>query len=68
MARIRRHPLARAVRIDKLSLAALEATLELYRDPARALREVPVLRAVAEPASAVHARAAALAERLGGTS
>ena len=67
VARIRRHPLARAVRIDKLSLAALEATLELYRDPARALREVPVLRAVAEPASAVHARAAALAERLGGT-
>ena len=65
--RIRRHPLARAVRIDKLSLAALEATLELYRDPARALREVPVLRAVAEPASAVLARAAALAERLGGT-
>ncbi|MGH3139153.1 MAG: L-seryl-tRNA(Sec) selenium transferase, partial [Gaiellales bacterium] len=53
VARIRRHPLARAVRIDKLSLAALEATLELYRDPARALREVPVLRAVAEPASAV---------------
>ena len=67
VARIRRHPLARAVRIDKLSLAALEATLELYRDPTRALREVPVLRAVAEPASAVRERAAALAERLGGT-
>jgi L-seryl-tRNA(Ser) seleniumtransferase len=66
VARIRRHPLARAVRIDKLSLAALEATLELYRDPVRALREVPVLRAVAEPAAAVHARATALAERLGG--
>ena len=67
VARIRRHPLARAVRIDKLSLAALEATLELYRDPARALREVPVLRAVAEPASAVRERATALADRLGGT-
>src|SRR5262249_17292078 len=40
----RRHPLARALRIDKLSLAALEATLRIYRDPARALREVPVLR------------------------
>ena len=67
VARIRRHPLARAVRIDKLSLAALEATLELYRDPARALREVPVLRAVAEPADAVRERADRLAARLGGT-
>jgi L-seryl-tRNA(Ser) seleniumtransferase len=66
IARIRRHPLARAVRIDKLSLAALEATLELYRDPARALREVPVLRAVAEPAAAVRERAERLAARLGG--
>ena len=66
VARVRRHPLARAVRIDKLSLAALEATLELYRDPARALREVPVLRAVAEPAAAVRAGAERLAARLGG--
>jgi L-seryl-tRNA(Ser) seleniumtransferase len=41
--RARAHPLARAVRIDKLSLAALEATLALYRDPARASREIPVL-------------------------
>jgi L-seryl-tRNA(Ser) seleniumtransferase len=67
IARIRRHPLARAVRIDKLSLAALEATLELYRDPARALREVPVLRAIAEPAAAVRDRAQRLAARLGGS-
>jgi L-seryl-tRNA(Ser) seleniumtransferase len=64
--RLRRHPLARAVRIDKLSLAALEATLELYRDPARALRDVPVLRAAAESAEAVRARAERLAARLGG--
>ncbi|HEY1597003.1 MAG TPA: L-seryl-tRNA(Sec) selenium transferase [Thermoleophilaceae bacterium] len=42
--RCRKHPLARALRIDKLSLAAIEATLRLYRDPAGALREVPVLR------------------------
>jgi len=43
VAAARAHPLARALRIDKLSLAALEATLMLYRDPARARREVPVL-------------------------
>jgi L-seryl-tRNA(Ser) seleniumtransferase len=43
VAAARQHPLARAVRIDKLSLAALEATLLLYRDPARARAEVPVL-------------------------
>jgi L-seryl-tRNA(Ser) seleniumtransferase len=38
-----RHPLARAMRVDKLTLAALEATLMLYRDPERARREIPVL-------------------------
>jgi len=65
--RIRRHPLARAMRIDKLSLAALEATLELSRDPQRALRELPVLRAAAESGDAVRARAQRLADRLGGT-
>jgi len=64
--RVRRHPLARAMRIDKLSLAALEATLELYHDPARAAAEVPVLAMVAEPADAVERRARLLAERLGG--
>jgi L-seryl-tRNA(Ser) seleniumtransferase len=44
VAAARRHPLARALRIDKLSLAALEATLRLYRDPELARREIPVLR------------------------
>lgn len=43
VSRARRHPLARAVRIDKLSLAALEATLALYRDPVQARRAIPVL-------------------------
>jgi L-seryl-tRNA(Ser) seleniumtransferase len=41
--RARAHSLARALRIGKLHLAALEATLRLYRDPERARREVPVL-------------------------
>jgi L-seryl-tRNA(Ser) seleniumtransferase len=65
--RLRRHPLQRAVRADKLTLAALEGTLGLYLDPDRALREVPVLRMLAEPAEAVHARAERLAALVGGT-
>jgi L-seryl-tRNA(Ser) seleniumtransferase len=64
--RVRRHPLARAMRLDKLSLAALEATLELYRDPPRAVGSVPVLRMVTEPAAEVRARAELLTGRLGG--
>ncbi|MDX6671903.1 MAG: L-seryl-tRNA(Ser) seleniumtransferase [Solirubrobacteraceae bacterium] len=43
VAAARAHPLARAVRIGRLPLAALEATLRLYRDPERARREIPVL-------------------------
>jgi len=64
--RLRRHPLQRAVRADKLTLAALEGTLTLYVDPDRARREVPVLRMVAEPAEAVRARAGRLAELVDG--
>jgi L-seryl-tRNA(Ser) seleniumtransferase len=63
---VRRHPLARALRIDKLSLAALVATLEILRDPTRAEAEIPVLRMAHEPAEAVRGRAEALAVRLGG--
>ncbi len=65
--RLRRHPLQRALRADKLGLAALEGTLALYLDPERALREVPVLRMLAEPVEQVRARAERLAELAGGT-
>ena len=62
--RIRRHPLARALRIDKLTLAALEATLRLYLDREEALREVPVLRMLALTPEAIEARCRALAAAL----
>jgi L-seryl-tRNA(Ser) seleniumtransferase len=64
--RLRRHPLQRAVRADKLTLAALEGTLALYLEPGRAGSEVPVLRMLEEPAESVRARAARLAEAVGG--
>jgi L-seryl-tRNA(Ser) seleniumtransferase len=65
--RLRRHPLQRALRADKLTLAALEETLALYLDPERALREVPVLRMLNEPVATVQARAERLAGLTGGT-
>jgi L-seryl-tRNA(Ser) seleniumtransferase len=60
------HPLARAVRIDKLSLAALEATLALYRDPELARRELPVLAMLTASDAQLEQRARALAEATGG--
>lgn len=41
---VRKHPMARALRIDKLTLAALEATLMLYLDPQKALKQIPTLK------------------------
>ena len=62
--RMRRHPLQRALRADKLTLAALEGTLALYRAGSR---DLPVLRMLDEPAEAVRARAERLAQAAGGT-
>jgi L-seryl-tRNA(Ser) seleniumtransferase len=61
---LRRNPLARAVRVDKLTLAALHATLSLYRDPARAVREIPALAMITAPAAALRERATRLAASL----
>ncbi len=66
VAACRSHPLARALRIDKLSLAALEATLALYRDPDHARRAIPVLQMLDLDADALHARARRLADATGG--
>jgi L-seryl-tRNA(Ser) seleniumtransferase len=55
--RCRKNPLNRALRIDKLTLAALEATLRAYEDPERARQEIPTLRMLTEPEAAVRRRA-----------
>ncbi len=62
--KIEKDPLMRAFRLDKMTLAALEATLRLYLHEERALREVPTLRMLAAPAEELRERAEALAERL----
>lgn len=64
IATLRRHPLARALRVDKLTLAALEATLQLYRDPARARREIPALAMLTASVDDIRARASALVAQL----
>ena len=61
--KLRRHPLQRALRADKLTLAALEGTLALVID---APDEIPVLRMLRESPEVVRARAARLAELVGG--
>jgi L-seryl-tRNA(Ser) seleniumtransferase len=62
--RLRRHPIARAVRVDKMTVAALEAVLAMYAGGRR--DEIPVWAALARSASGLRVRARALAERLPG--
>jgi L-seryl-tRNA(Ser) seleniumtransferase len=59
--KIEKDPLMRAFRLDKMTLAALEATLRLYLNEERALREVPVLRMLGAPVAELQRRAGALA-------
>jgi L-seryl-tRNA(Ser) seleniumtransferase len=55
--RMRENQLARALRVDKLTLSALEATLELYHDVEVATREIPILRMITTPISMIRNRA-----------
>ena len=63
---IRKNPVNRALRIDKLTLAALEATLEIYREPQKAVELIPTLAMIALPYAKLARRAADLARRLRG--
>jgi len=64
--KVRKDPFARAMRVDKLALAALEATLALYADPARAADQIPTLVALRAPREALQGRAERLADELRG--
>jgi L-seryl-tRNA(Ser) seleniumtransferase len=62
--RLRRHPIARAVRVDKMQVSALEAVLAMYATERRV--DLPVWRMLREPAEAIHRRAEKLARALDG--
>lgn len=64
IAACRADPIARTVRADKLTLAALEATLALYRNPEVARREIPVLRMLTEDLDSIKRRAQSLGGEL----
>jgi L-seryl-tRNA(Ser) seleniumtransferase len=64
IAQLRRNPLTRALRVDKLTLASLEATLRLYRDEEVAIRAIPTLRMIATDLEALEVQAHDLLEKL----
>lgn len=61
---MKRHPLLRALRMDKLTLAALEGTLRLYRDERQAMESIPILKMLAASQSELKARALGFARRM----
>jgi len=65
IARLKKHPMARALRLDKMTLAALEVTLRAYLDPERAIREIPTLRMLTMSAGESRTRAERLANAIG---
>jgi len=61
---LKSHPLTRAMRVDKMTLAALEATLDTYLDPKRAEEEIPTLRMLAVDPAVLRLRAESLQQKL----
>ncbi|MCG6980772.1 MAG: L-seryl-tRNA(Sec) selenium transferase [Deltaproteobacteria bacterium] len=64
IAQLKRNPLTRALRVDKLTLAALEATLRLYRDQDTAIQAIPTLKMIAADLKTLEDRAHVLVEAL----
>lgn len=62
--KMKNHPMARALRVDKMTLAALEATLRLYRDPHSVGQKLPTLRMLCEKSQVLQEKALRLAENL----
>ena len=67
IAKLKKHPLARAVRLDKMTLAALEVTLRLYLDERRLFAEVPTLRMLTMTQAELERRAGRLADAITST-
>jgi L-seryl-tRNA(Ser) seleniumtransferase len=65
--RVKRNPITRALRIDKLTLAALESTLRLYRDERKAVQMIPTLRMMLLPITVLEETAARLQKMLADT-
>ncbi len=61
---MKKHPLARALRVDKLTLAGLEATLKLYLDPVKAVKNIPTLSMILVPLSELRDKAERLKKKI----
>ena len=62
--KMKKHPLARALRVDKMTFAAMEETLKKYRDTETAKRDIPVLRMITESQDSMRSRAEELTARI----
>jgi len=66
IAKLKKHPMARALRVDKLTYSALEATLGLYRNPNKALLQIPALLMLTTDAETIRFRAETIAQQVSG--